>query len=340
MPIEGRRVLVTGATGALGPAVVAALDAAGAEVHALVRREVVVPGATVVHRADLHDSARLEAALKGMQAVVHLAALLHITDPPAELEASYRRINDEGTARLVEASRRAGVTSFVYASTIAVYGPSAPGAGPWTEADACHPDTAYARSKRAGEAHVLAARGVDGGPTGVVLRLGAVYGAGVKGNYRRLLEHLARGRYIHIGPGRNRRSLVHEADVAQAVWLALTHPAARGQVFNVTDGRVHEMREIVAAMSAALGKSAPRLRMPLPVARLGVGTLEWAARTAGRPAPVTSRMLDKLLEDVAVSGDRIADVLGFRPRFDLWSGWREVVARMAHEHAPALGESS
>ena len=280
MQLQGRRVLVTGATGALGPAVVAALVAAGARVHALVRRNVMVPGATATHVGDLTDGANLAAALEGMHGVVHLAALLHITDPPPELEATYHRVNDEATARLVEASVRCGVDTFVYASTIAVYGASAPGAAPWTEADACHPNSVYARSKLAGEAHVRAARGSDGRPAGVVLRLGAVYGAGVKGNYRRLLDGLARGRYVHVGPGRNRRSLVHEADVAAAIVLALSHPAARGQVFNVTDGHLHEMREIVEAMCAALGKPAPRLRIPVPMARAVVG--DRGAGGAGR----------------------------------------------------------
>lgn len=340
MQLQGRRVLVTGATGALGPAVVAALSAAGAEVHALVRRNVVVPGATATHLGELTGGASLAAALQGMHGVVHLAALLHITDPPPELEATYHRVNDEGTARLVDASLHAGVARFVYASTIAVYGPSAPGAAPWTEADACRPDSAYAGSKLAGESHVLAARDSDGAPTGVVLRLGAVYGAGVKGNYRRLLDGLARGRYVHVGPGRNRRSLVHESDVAAAIGLALSHPAASGRVFNVTDGQLHEMREIIEGMCAALGRSAPRIRIPLPIARMVVGTMDVVARAAGRRAPVTGRMLDTLIEDVAVSGDRIAQGLGFTPRFDLESGWREVVARMQHGAPLTAGEPS
>lgn len=332
--LQGRRVLVTGATGALGPAVVAALTAAGAEVHALVRRNVVVPGATATHPGELTDGASLAAAVEGMYGVVHLAALLHITDPPAELEVQYRRVNDDGTARLVDASLRAGVARFVYASTIAVYGPTSPGAAPWNEAATCHPDSAYARTKLAGEAHVRAARGGDGRPVGVVLRLGAVYGADVKGNYRRLLDALSRGRYVHVGPGRNRRSLVHEADVAAAITLALSHTAAAGQTFNVTDGQLHEMREIVAAMCAAVGKRVPRVRIPVPIARTMVGTMELVARTAHRRAPMTAATLDKLLEDVAVSGDRIAMALGFTPQFDLESGWREVVSRM--QHATAL----
>ncbi len=338
--LQGQRVLVTGATGALGPAVIAALAAAGAEVHALVRRDVVVPGAKTTHQGELTDSIRLATALEGMHAVVHLAALLHIIDPPAALESKYRAVNDEGTARLVDLSLRAGVSRFVYASTIAVYGPSTLGVAPWTEAAVCRPDSAYARSKLAGEAHVRAARGRAGVPVGVVLRLGAVYGVGVKGNYRRLLDALASGRYVHMGPGRNRRSLVHESDAAAAIVLALFHTAAGGQTFNVTDRQPHEMREVVAAMCAAMGKRVPRLRIPVPLARMLVGGVDLAARVTGIRPPITAAALDKLLEDVAVSGERIAEVIGFTPQFDLESGWREVVVRMRHETLLPRGESS
>ena len=58
--------------------------------------------------------------------------------------------------------------------------------------------------------------------------------------------------------------------------------------------------------------------------------MDVAARAVGGRAPVTTRMLDKLLEDVAVSGERLGHVLGFTPRYDLESGWRDVVARMQH----------
>jgi nucleoside-diphosphate-sugar epimerase len=223
--LAGRRVLVTGATGAVGRAVTTALADAGADVHVLVRRHAPVPGASTTHIGDITAPATVVPALAGCDAVVHLAALLHVVNPTAAVEADARRVNDEATAALVDASLAAGVSRLVYASTITVYGPQAPGTL-LDEQSPCRPDTAYGQTKLAGERHVLAARGAGGHPLGVVLRLAAVYGVGVKGNYRRLLDALARGRYIQIGQGRNRRVLVHEDDVARAVLLALTHPDA------------------------------------------------------------------------------------------------------------------
>ena len=95
-----------------------------------------------------------------------------------------------------------------------------------------------------------------------MLRLGAVYGAQVKGNYRRLLSALARGRFVPIGSGRNRRTLIYDKDVARAALLAVCHPDAAGRVFNVTDGEVHTMATIVRTLCTALGRRPPCLTLP------------------------------------------------------------------------------
>ena len=81
----------------------------------------------------------------------------------------------------------------------------------------------------------------DGQLLDTMLRLGAVYGSRIKGNYERLLRALARNRFIPIGNGLNRRTLVYDKDVGRAAVLAVSHPAAAGRVFNVTDGEFHTL---------------------------------------------------------------------------------------------------
>ncbi len=124
--------------------------------------------------------------MQGIDAVIHLAALLHIVNPPPSLQPEYERINVGGTATVVEAARQAGVGRMVFFSTIAVYGDSA--GGILTEDSPPRPDSFYAQTKLAAERIVLAAKRADGRPLGTVLRLGAVYGSRIKGNYRRLLH--------------------------------------------------------------------------------------------------------------------------------------------------------
>jgi UDP-glucose 4-epimerase len=163
---------------------------------------------------------------------------------------------------------------------------------------------------------------------GAVLRLGAVYGSRIKGNYRRLLLALARGRFVPIGPGTNRRSLVYDRDVARAVLLAVRNPDVSGRIFNITDGRFHTMNEIVETLCHALGRRPPRLSLPAgPVRRLA-GVLEDGARFCGAVSPIVRATIDKYTEDVAVDGRRFCALTGFVPRYDLASGWRETVAEM------------
>ena len=328
-PLSGRRVLVTGATGALGPEVVAALVAAGATLRTLQRTPTSAHGIEP-RVGDLTMLDTLHPALDGIDIVIHLAGLLHITNPPPSLADAYRRVNDEGTANLVRACEAAGVGRLVYTSTIAVYGRTEPGTPARTETSPCAPDTPYAVTKLAGERHALGAT-VSGGSSGVVLRLAAVYGAHVKGNYRRLVQSIASGWYVPVGAGRNRRTLVHESDVARALVLAATHPAAPGNVFNVTDGQVHQVRDIVVAIARAVDRRPPRLRVPVAIATVGATAIEALAGVARRTPPVTRAMLDKLLEDIAVDGRHLCGALGFAPKYGLAQGWQQVVARMRQD---------
>jgi len=264
--------------------------------------------------------------MQGVDVVVHLAALLHIVNPPLELREKYERVNVDGTATVVDAAIKAGVKCVELSSTIAVYGPS--DGQVLDEDSATHPDTYYGQTKLAAEKIVLDARRADGQPMGTVLRFGAVYGALVKGNYRRLARALARGRFVPVGDGRNRRTLVYDRDVARAAVLAMQHPAAAGRVYNVSDGQFHPLNDIIAAICEALGRTPPRFALPLGPVRFAAGMLEDAARLVGRQSPIGRTTIDKYTEDVAADSQRIRTELGFVPQYDLKAGWQETILEM------------
>jgi UDP-glucose 4-epimerase len=148
----------------------------------------------------------------------------------------------------------------------------------------------------------------------------------MKGNYVRLLDALRKRRFCYVGDGRNRRTLIYDEDVAAAALLAAEHPQAPGNVYNVTDGRVHTFHEIVEAMCRALGRRPPRLHVPVSLVRACIAAAEGGLRCLGRKSPVTRKLLDKLVEDVAVSGAKIERELHYRPQVDLLNGWRQVAA--------------
>ena len=324
-----QKALVTGATGALGPRVVEALHDAGYAVCTLSLDSPspgLLPASTETRLGDITDATIVRSAMAGVDVVMHLAALLHIVNPSPELRPQYERVNVGGTQVVVEEAHAAGVRRLVFFSTIAVYGY---GKGLLLDEDTLpRPDTFYAETKLAAERIVLAARRTDGQPLGVVLRSGAVYGARIKGNYRRLVQALARGRFVAVGDGRNRRTLVYDRDVARAAVLAMSHPAAAGRIYNVSDGSFHTMRQITGTICAALGRTPPRLTLPVGPVRIAGGVLEDVVRMAGRKSPIGRATVDKYTEDIAVSSQRIQAELGFVPQFDLAKGWQETVQEM------------
>lgn len=321
--------LVTGATGAVGPRVVASLLDAGYRIRTF---SIDPPGKNLwpvsveTRIGDITNPADVLSSMQGVDAVIHLAALLHIFNPPSSLRGLYERVNVDGTAIVVKAAMEAGVRRIVFSSTIAVYGDSQ--GRILTEETPPHPNTFYGQTKHQAERIVLEARRQDGEPLGTVLRFGAIYGAHIKGNYRRLMEALAQRRFMPIGNGSNRRSLIYDKDVGHAAVLAVSHPAAAGRVFNVTDGDFHTLHEIIACMCAALGRKPPRISLPIAPARALIGLIEKGCRAINFHPPVTRETLDKYTEDIAVDGSLIQKELGFLPKYGLKAGWEETVLEM------------
>lgn len=326
---EKPQVLVTGASGAVGPRVVEAFHKAGWSVRTLsldLPDPKLFPSGVSTLVGDITDSEAVRNAVQGVNTVVHMAALLHVMNPEPALQKEYERINVGGTETVINACLAAGVRRVVLFSTIAVYGYAT--GQVLTEGTNPHPDTFYAQTKLAAERIVLDAQCADGQPLGGVLRLAAVYGARIKGNYQRLVHALARGRFIPIGDGRNRRTLIYDRDVAHAAVLAASHPAAAGGCFNVTDGQHHMLRDIIAAICAALGRTPPHLALPVRPTRFAAGLVENTMQRIGRQSPITRAAIDKYTEDVAVSGERIRSQLGFAPQYDLTAAWRETIQEM------------
>jgi UDP-glucose 4-epimerase len=321
-------VLVTGASGAIGPAVVEALLAAGYDVRTLARHvdDTRYSRSVETRVGDITDPGPVTSAVHGVVAVVHLAARLHLAGPPSRDIDAYRLVNVSGTSRVVNAAVAAGVQRVVFASTIAVYGSSLP--EPVNELSPVVPDTPYAETKFQAEEIVRNARTSDGQPIGVVLRLGAVYGARIKGNYRSLVRALARHRFVPIGDGSSRRTLIHDSDVGQAIVRALENPAAAGCTYNVTDGAVHTTDEIVRAICHALGRPAPRLRVPASFAFGAATVFDELHRLTGRGPGALRDRLKRYVENVAVDGSAIQRELDFVPEYSLERGWRQVIAEL------------
>lgn len=326
-------LLVTGATGSVGPAVVRAGLGHGFHVRTLTRRAPppgLLPGTVDAHIGDIGDPVAVRAALTGVDCIVHMAALLHTPRPDPRTVAAYGEVNSAATRRLMELARVSGARRLVFFSTIAVYGT---GRGELlTEDSPARPESPYAHSKIAAEEAVLELSGRDG-LTGVVLRVAAVYGPRVKGNYLAMLGWLMRWGTLPLRPGDNRRTLVFEDDAAAAALLAARQPRAAGRVFNVTDGQVHTVRDIVGAMCHAIGRPPAHRGLPPAVLRLLLASIPAGDRL--RAVRHARETFDKFQEDLAVDGHRIERELGFRSAVPLRDGWIHTVSALRDRRSHA-----
>ncbi|HUF02553.1 MAG TPA: NAD-dependent epimerase/dehydratase family protein [Aridibacter sp.] len=306
------KVLVTGASGAVGTVLVEELVRSGVSVRAAVRNAEAVsfPGEVEVVSCDLRDEEFVRRAVEGISTIYHFAAKLHINDPSDSFRREYKEINVGATRSLIELS---GCERFIYASTINVYGTG----GPFDEESPTDPSGLYAETKAEAERLVLAH------PGGTVLRFAAVYGRGMKGNFPKLVSAIRKGMFAYVGSGKNRRTLVHERDAVRAAIVCADDDRSKGKIYNVTDGEVHTLEEIVEAISKALGKKPPSIHLPESLARAAFAGGDVFLKIAGKEMRLTP-LVDKINEDIEVSGKRIQEELGFEPEFGLEKGWEDV----------------
>jgi nucleoside-diphosphate-sugar epimerase len=286
-----KRILVTGASGFVGRTLCAHLIRKGWQVNAAIRTAQIepLPAGIVIHRiADIGPNADWSDAVAGVNAVVHLAARVHVMHETAMqgLEL-YRHVNTEGTALLARIAARAGVERFIYLSTIKVNGERSTSA-PFTETDTPNPVDAYGISKMEAEQR-LADISHETGISTVIFRPPLIYGPGVKGNFLRLMQIIRRRIPLPLGSINNARSMLGVDNMVSAIDTALSIARPISGTFLLSDDHDLSTPELIRHISTAMNL-AP-LMFPCPPA-----VLLATARIAGKGGEA-SRMLESLRID-------------------------------------------
>lgn len=258
-------MLVTGAAGFVGRALLPKLLAAGFRVRAVSRSPVKVGGdATVIEWQSCSDIE--DATLEGCDTLIHLAARVHVMrETEADALAAFRRVNVDLAERLARRAVAAGVGRFVFLSSIKVNGEETRPGCPFFADDTPAPEDAYGLSKCEAE-QALRRISEETGMEVVVIRPPLVYGPGVKGNFRSMLDWLDRGVPLPLASLDNRRSFVGVDNLCDLIVRCVTHPGAANQTFLVSDDQDLSTPDLLRLAADALGR--PARLWPFPPALL------------------------------------------------------------------------
>ena len=311
-------ILVTGAYGFLGEAILSELLHAQISAWGTDRRPYSGEDDFAYREADITRAGEVLGALKGADVVIHTAGLAHVFVQHAEAAERFHEVNATGTENVARASIEVGIQHFILISSVAVYGPDT--VGVYGEATPCAPIGPYAESKYAAEMLAIeAAR--ESGMALTILRLATLYGEGDPGNINRLIRSIDRGRFVWIGDGKNRKSLLYKGDAARACKIVAMSPASGIRIFNVS-GPPRTMRDIVDVLTGALGKRTVPGRIP---ASLAVGLSKGISLLPVNKVKSFHGTVKKWLAEDVYDTERFERAYGFKTKIGIEEGLKREV---------------
>ncbi len=329
-------VLVTGASGFTGRAVVQHLLGQNLKVRGMVRtpeaaRIVEQLGAEPV-LADLVDKASLERAVAGVERIYHIAALFRQAGVP---NSEYHRVNVEGTKDLLESAVRARVRTVLHCSTVGVHGhienPPADENAPF------HPGDPYQVSKAEGEKLFLDFI-ASGKLRGNVIRPAMIYGPGDERTLK-LFKRIAERRFFYVGPGTSLVHFIDVRDLAKAFFLASERRDLNGEVFIIAGETSLPLNKLVQIIASLLGVPEPKVHLPVgPMQALG-SLCEAICTPLGINPPLYRRRVDFFTKSRQFDCRKAKAMLGFESAKPLVEELIEIIASYEREGSISAGKA-
>jgi nucleoside-diphosphate-sugar epimerase len=304
-------ILLTGASGFVGKALVGRLTRDERSLRLAVRGEYRPAGADLVRIDDIGAGTDWSRALQRVDTVIHAAARVHVMrESTREPVAAFRRVNVDGTLRLGRQAAGAGVRRLIFISSIKVNGETTDGRSAFAASDAPAPVDAYGVSKMEAESGLREIANETGMEVTIV-RPPLVYGPGVKGNFLTMMRWLRARVPLPLGAVNNRRSLVALDNLADLITTCVDHPRAGNQTFFASDGEDLSTTQLLRRLARALGVRPNLIPIPSTVLR-SVG------RVLGQ-ADVAARLCGSLQIDSGAT----EHYLGWRPLVSVDEGLRK-----------------
>jgi len=326
-----KQVLVTGATGFIGRHLCQQLVARGFKVRGVVRPQSadapLPPQVEPVLLPEVGPCTDWRESLHNVQYVIHLAAKAEMgeaeqTSPRSE---SYHKVNVAGTRCLAEAAAAEGVERFLLASSVKAMAEATGLTVPLTEAMECAPMDPYGISKLQSEA---ALREVcsQTAMQGVVFRLPLVYGAGVRANMLKLMLLVDRGIPLPLAMAKNKRSFIFVGNLGDVFIKSLSHSAAAGQTFLVSDNDDLSTPDLIRLLAKELGRRSLLVPVPQALLQAGAKVADAARRLIGRSEDHWLPMMARLTDSFVLDPSHCIRTLGWQPPFSVREGIARTVA--------------
>lgn len=304
--------LVTGAAGFVGSALCRELSASGFSVRAAVRTaSPPLPGIEQAVVGTIGPETDWREALDGIDAVVHLAARVHVMrDRSSDPLSAFRRVNVAATERLARTAAAQGVGRLVFVSSIKVNGESTSPGRAFSEQDSPAPADAYGQSKWEAE-QMLRRIASEAGLESVILRPPLVYGPGVKANFLNLMTLIARGIPLPLGGIANRRSLLYLGNLTDAIRVCLSDDRAANRTFLLSDGEDLSTPDLIQRLAHALHR--PSRLLPIP---------RWLLASGARLVRQTAAF-ERLTGSLVIDSSLIRQTLDWSPPCSVDQGLAE-----------------
>jgi nucleoside-diphosphate-sugar epimerase len=322
-------ILVTGATGFLGSALVSELVRLKESVRILVRdvkkARAQFGDAVTIVEGEITDAAQVQQAVADVTVIYHLAGRLYHPSTPTEL---YRYTHVEGTRTLLDACKGQGqLQRIVHCSTTGVHGVT--GKTPAAEDAPFAPTNPYEATKLEGELLALQAYKEYKLPVSVA-RPGLVYGPGDL-HLLGFFASIKKGLFRVIDGGNALLHPVYIDDMTAAFLLCAERPEALGRSYNLAGARPVSIRELATAIAHAQGKELPKGSIPLWLANLASDIFAVIPGMQGEKAPLTRSRVKFLTNSRVYDSSRAKRELGYTPRVELEEGMR-LTAAWYHKH--------
>lgn len=311
------KIAITGGNGFIGARLAKALTAAG---HRVVPID--TTGETPV---DIMDKEALTNAVQGCEAIYHLAAAHRDDIFPRSL---YYDINGQGTKNVIDAANAAGITKIIFTSSFAVYGLDS---GTPDETTTPAPFNDYGRSKLEAEQHLKLWAKASSERRLTIVRPVVVFGEGNRGNMHTLIDQIARGRFLMIGQGQNKKSIAYVGNVVDFLVHTLGGEA-NFVLYNYADKPDLSTRDLIDIICRRLRIKPPSLRLPYMLGLAGGYVFDGMARVTGKRFPISAVRVQKFCADTTCAADACR-AAGFTPRYTLEDG---IIRMIDADFSPAV----